>query len=215
MGFKSHKHLIILFLAFAATILGYAWFIHSAYFAGFQLWAQSNIFLYVSLLVLIKVVGIIWPPIPGGVLTLGSIPVLGWQVAYASDLAGSVIGSSVAYFLAKKYGQNLMKKLFDADAIAKIMKIKIKPKREIESIFLLRIFGGNVVEVICYGAGILGVGFRNFFIGTVLSHLALGIPVFYFAGGIFDRNRILVNFVFVASTMLIFYKLRHRYFEYA
>ena len=111
MKLKTHKHVIVLIAAFAATVILYVWFLHSRYFDGFKFWSQNNIWLYIPLLAFMKIIGIVWPPIPGGVFTLGSIPVLGWLSAYLTDLAGSIVGSSIAFFLAKKYGQNFMKRI--------------------------------------------------------------------------------------------------------
>ena len=110
MTVKNHKHLLALFVFGFGTLIFYLWFIKSPHFSGFVAWSQQNIILYYFVLVVLKIVGIIWPPIPGGLLTLGSIPVLGWPLAYSADFLGSMIGSTAAYFLAKKYGLGFMKK---------------------------------------------------------------------------------------------------------
>lgn len=196
------------------TLIFYLWFIHSPYFAGFVVWAQKNLLIYFSVLLFIKIAGIVWPPIPGGLLTLGSIPVLGWPLAYSADFIGSMIGSSAAYFLARKYGLDFMKKIFDEDTIEKITKVRIKPHREIESIFLFRFFGGTIIEVICYGAGLLRVRYSNYLIATVLSHMALGIPAFYLTRNILVGRGILINLSLAILMVILFFKLKHRYFEY-
>jgi len=214
LNLKTHKHLLVLLIFGWATIFFYLWFAKSPYFSVFLNWAQQHLILYVSVLILLKIVGIIWPPLPGGLFTLGSIPVLGWPLAYAADFVGSAIGSSVAYFIAKKYGKNFVAKIFDEDSLEKINRVRIKPNREIESIFLLRIFGGNIIEVICYGAGLLGVRFKNYLIASLLSHLALGIPIFYLAQDFFSGQRVLINLALVGFAALLFYKLKHRYFEF-
>lgn len=214
MTIKNHKHLLILFFFSFGTLAFYLWFINSFYFAGFLVWSQKNIVFYYSTLALLKVVGIVWPPLPGGLLTLGSIPVLGWPLAYSADFLGSIIGSTIAYFLARKYGLNFMKKIFDEDTIGKLTKVRIKPHREIESLFLFRFFGGTIIEVICYGAGLLKVRFSNYLIATILSHIALGVPAFYLTRNILAGRGILINLLLVTVTVILFLKLRHRYFEY-
>lgn len=101
MKLKTHKHIIILVVAAVVTLIFYLWFVNSPYFAGFKIWSQSNLAVYISVLLLIKIFGIIWPPIPGGIFTLASVPVLGWKLAFAVDYSGSLIGSSIAFFIAK------------------------------------------------------------------------------------------------------------------
>lgn len=196
------------------TLIFYLWFIKSPYFGGFVSWSQKNLIIYFSVLLLIKITGIVWPPIPGGLLTLGSIPVLGWPLAYCADLLGSFIGSSIAYFLARRYGLGFMRKIFDEDMIMKIQKVRVKPHREIESIFLFRFFGGTIIEVICYGAGLLRVRFSNYLIATVLSHMALGIPAFYLTHNILAGRGILINLSLALIFVIIFYTFKERYFEY-
>lgn len=214
MKIKNHKHLFALFFFGFGTLVFYLWFINSPYFSGFLAWSQQNLILYYAVLLSIKIIGIVWPPIPGGLLTLGSIPVLGWPLAYSADFFGSMIGSTTAYFLARKYGLDFMKKIFDEDTIEKLKRVRIKPRREIESIFLFRIFGGTIIEVICYGAGLLKVRFRNYLIAITLSHIALGVPAFYLTRNILAGRGILINLSLFGFAVLLFYKLKHRYFEY-
>ena len=211
--FKTHKHIIILAVAALATLLFYLWFVRSTYFEGFKIWSQSNLVIYISALLVIKILGIVWPPIPGGIFTLASVPILGWKLAYGVDLLGSAIGSSMAFFIARKWGWQFLRKIFDDAALAKIKRVKIKKEREFETIFLMRIFGGTIVEVVCYGAGVLDVGYGNYLFATILSHLPLGIPLFYAAGSILNGNGAVLSLVFLAFAVLLFYKFKNRYFE--
>ncbi len=214
MDKKSLYYVFAFVLAFVGTIALYWWFKDSVYFDGFTLWASSNALLLGVSLVVIKIIGIVWPPLPGAVFTLASIPFLGWFLAYLLDLIGSLLGSSIAYWLGRKYGFPFLKKLFGDDLVKRVKKFKIRPKREIESVFLLRVFGGGVLlEIVSYASGLLSISYRNFLIGSILSHMLIGIPVYYFVGSLFDgRNLILV----VASAVvfvLLFWKFRNRYLE--
>lgn len=214
MKFRTQRHIIILAAAALATLIFYLWFVRSPYFEGFKLWSQSNITAYVSVLLLIKILGIVWPPIPGGIFTLASVPILGWPLAYVVDLVGSAIGSSAAFFIARKWGWEFMKKIFDDSTLIKIRRLKIKKEREFESIFLMRIFGGTIVEVVCYGAGVLGVGFGNYLLASVLSHLPFGILLFFAADNILNGKGALLSLILLGFAVILFYKLNHRYFEY-
>ena len=78
----------------------------------------------------------------------------------------------------------------------------------------MRFFGGTIIEVVCYGAGVLGVGFQNYLIATALAHSVLGVPVFYIAGSILNGKGAFLSILFLCVAFVIFYKLKHRYFEY-
>lgn len=210
---KDYKHILFFTAAMAATLAAYFWFIKTPYFEIFKSWSQENFKLYFSILVFIKTVGIIWPPLPGGILTLGSIPILGWLPAYLSDLLGSILGASGAYLIARKWGYHFIKKIFDEITIEKIRKIKIKKHREIEAIFFFRIFGGTIVEAVCYAAGILNINYLNFLIGTVSSHAALGLPFYFFTNNLFEGKNFIINLILIAIFIPWALIAKKRYFE--
>ncbi|MEK7114944.1 MAG: VTT domain-containing protein [Patescibacteria group bacterium] len=213
MEIKNYKHLYLLAFLIIITIIAYTWLLNSEYFEHFLNWSRQNIILFYSVLIFLKIFGIVWPPLPGGLLTIGSIPIIGWQGAYIADITGGIIGSSIAFFIAKKWGYKFLHKIFDQVIIDRIKQIKIKPKHEIESVTVFRIFGGSIVEMVCYGAGILGIKYRNFLIGTVLSHLIIGLPFYYLVGGIIGKENVLFNLVLIAIFIPLFFFARNRYFE--
>ena len=72
------------------TLLAYFLFTKSPYFEPFKVWTESNIVLFTIFLFTIKVTGIVWPPLPGGIFVLGSIPLIGWFNAYLIDFAATL-----------------------------------------------------------------------------------------------------------------------------
>lgn len=212
MNIKSYKHLIIIFAGILVTGLGYLWFYGSPYFEQLSVWAQSHLIALSVALVFIKIIGIIWPPIPGGIFTLGAIPVLGWSHAYLLDLLGSVIGSSIAFWIAQRWGINFLQKIFDQKTIEKIQTIRVHKHREIEAVFVFRLFGSNIVELVCYAAGLLKVSYKNYIIATLLAHMAGGLPFYYFAGELFQGRNIFINIIFVLTAVVLFMIFKKRYF---
>ena len=63
---------------------------------------QSNLILFVPTIIILKALGIIYPPMPGIAFTLASIPLVGWELAYLMDLVGNLIGVTSAFYLGKK-----------------------------------------------------------------------------------------------------------------
>lgn len=213
MEIKSYKHIIYFLVGIVVTLSLYGWFVTSPYFLDFKTWSEGNKFLLGGVLIFVKAVGIIWPPIPGGFLTVGSIPVLGWWESYLADFIGSMIGASVAFFISRKYGEKLLTKIFDESAIKKMHSLKVHRHREVEAVFMFRLFGGSLVEVICYAAGLLKISYKNFLIGSVLSHLVVGLPFFYFAQNLFSGRNILFNIIFVVIVLSLFNFFKNRYFH--
>jgi uncharacterized membrane protein YdjX (TVP38/TMEM64 family) len=211
---KSYKNTIYLFLGVIFTLILYALFYNSPYYAGVLDWSQNHIVLFVILLIAFKVIGIVYPPIPGGTFIIGTIPFLGWFPTYLLDLAGSIIGACIAYFLGSRYGYSVLHRLFDDSVVHKISSVRIKKGKEIEAIFVYRLLlGGTILEGIYYGAGLMHVKFRNFLIGSILSHAVVGIPLFYLVKNAFSIESALIIAIPLLIVFLVFTKLKHRYFE--
>jgi uncharacterized membrane protein YdjX (TVP38/TMEM64 family) len=213
MKIKSYKHIIIFVLFFIFTVWAYVWFAYSPYYQTFVDWALGNLYIFYPLMIVIKAIGIIWPPIPGAVLTIGSIWIIGWIPAYLADFTGSMIGSTIAYYLAKRWGYPILGKILDKKTIDKIRQVKVKKGKELEAIFLFRFFGGTILEIVCYAAGVLNIRYKQFILGSMLSHLLTGIPTFYFVDKITRGNHILINSILLIIAVIIFVFFRKRYFS--
>src|SRR3989338_1077438 len=186
---KNYKSLHIISLGFLVTIVGYVLFSRSPYFDVLQAWVSQRELLYSVVLFIVKVAGIVWPPLPGGIFTFVSIPILGWLHAYMLDFSGSVVGSIIAYFIARRWGLVFVRKIFDEATVAKVQKLRVHKNRELEAVFMFRFFGGSIMELVCYGAGLLKIRFRNFLIASMLSHLAIGLPTYYWVSELFSCRR--------------------------
>jgi len=92
----------VLIFVFVASLALVYWFIKSPYFPVVDAWVKTNMVLYVFALFIYKFIGVLFPPIPAGTLTLASIPFLGWFGAYMVDMAGSIFGGMFAYLLKRK-----------------------------------------------------------------------------------------------------------------
>lgn len=210
----AHRFLILFIGIFLISLTFISWFDKTPYFTEFKIWSSRNLVLYFLILVAVKVVGILWPPLPGGIFTLGSIPILGWEISYFADLTGNLLGSSLAFYLGRKHGLSFLGKLFDKAMLQKIKKIKINKKREFESIVVLKTFTGSIfLEAICYAAGLLKVNFKNFFIASLISHVIVGIPVYYFAQKIVVSENFFTSALSILIVVPLFWKLKQRYFE--
>ena len=214
MNKKSQVYIITLGAGIILTFAAYFWFVRSPYFEPFKVWTESNIVLFYIVLFSIKVTGIVWPPLPGGIFVLGSIPIIGWFNAYLIDFTATLVASSIAYVLGRKYGMPLVKKIVDEEMVKKMEKIKVKQKRELETIFLIRTLGGAVVvEVVAYASGLFRIGYRNFMFGTVLSHIVVVVPAYYFFGNIISGQNVIISLISVVLLLILFTKFKGRYLE--
>lgn len=211
---NSQVYSFLFILLFFFTFVFFYWFIKSIYFIPLQIWVSANTFSYIVVLYLVKTIGILWPPIPAGLFTLASIPLIGWLNAYLVDLAGSISGGVVAYYLGKRYGIKFLEKIFDQNVLTKIRSLKIKKGKEIEAVFIYRILlGTTILEAVYYGAGLLKINFTKFLIGAILSHIVVGVPSFIFTQNIFGGKDLFITVTLIVISIFVVFKTKGRYFE--
>ncbi len=212
MKLTASRLLSIGFLAitFAATIATYVWFIRSPYFGEFMKWARTHGTELLVALVIWKIAAIVWPPIPGSIVTFGAIPVVGWVPAYLADFTGSTIGSAIAYWIAYRWGTRFVAHLLGKSTAEKLQSFQVPRDREFEAVFVFRIMGAGLVEAICYAGGLLRVRFDRFMLAITLSHLVLGLPAFYLGRDLF-QGRFWTSALLVIAFAATILFLRKRY----
>lgn len=214
MLLKKKRNLIFISLVWILSILGYVWLIKQPFSQAISWFAQTHKLLLFIALVLIKITGLVWPPLPGGVFNLAVIPFLGWQLAYLSDLSGTIIGALIDYYLAKKWGYKLLDKIFNENTVNKIKRLKVKTSRQTEFSFMMTLSSRLLLtEISYYAAGLLKVNFWKFLAGAIGSHLLLGIPGYYFAGVLFQANKIYLGVLGWIVLVPLWIKIKNRYFE--
>lgn len=142
--------------------------------------AQSHVMAYLFVLLILKIMGIIYPPLPSAVFTITAIPLIGWKLAYVMDILGSAIGATSAYYLGKKYGECILKKVIGITLSNKIRAIKLKQKNQLESAIVLRLASGGLLsDGLAWGASLIGFTYVPFIAGYLISHIATTLPVFF------------------------------------
>jgi uncharacterized membrane protein YdjX (TVP38/TMEM64 family) len=211
---KSVFYLVLtLLIAWLTGVLMWR-FMQGEAFQTYLHWAQSNLFLYVGMLVFLKLLSVIYPPLPSSILTLSAIPILGWFGAYLVDYSGSILGSSISYWIGYQYGIPVLSKILEKSTVEKLSKVRIKKGKEIEGVIVLRVLtGATLIEAVNYGAGLLKVPYKKFLAGFLISHPLLGIPTFYVVRNVLEQQNLLATVVFIGLSIGLLYILRNRYFE--
>lgn len=197
-------------ITFAATIVAYVWFIRSPHFVTFMKWARTHETELLVALVVWKVAAIVWPPIPGSLVTFGAIPILGWFPAYLADFTGTAIGSAIAYWIAYHWGTKFVAHILGKSTADKLQSFQVPADREFEAVFVFRILGAGMVEAICYAGGLLRIRFDKFMLAILLSHAVLGLPAFYLGRDLF-QGRFWTSALLLLTFIVFVVFLRKRY----
>lgn len=208
--YKTLLHLVIIFVLFTTV---YYVFESSYYFDNFVEWAGQNFVLLCVVLFILRAAAIIWPPISAVVILYGMIPVIGWLPVLIIDYLGEVVGSLVAYLIARKYGEKLLTKMFDEQTIHKIKSVKIKEGNEFEMLMLMRFIGWTFFDLVCYGAGILKVKFTAFLWSTLLANLIISSVSIFFVYNLLSPDNFYINAILLVIGIAFFWKIKGRYLE--
>ncbi|NCN06926.1 MAG: hypothetical protein GW946_03750 [Candidatus Pacebacteria bacterium] len=175
---------------------------------------QQNLLIYLPAIFVAKILGLIIPIIPGGLFTLTAIPVIGWLPAYLIDIAGSFVAANIAYSISARYGTNIIGRIFGQKILKKLASIKIKPTREVETSFMLRLAGtGMLSDALIWGAPLLKLSRWKFLIGYHLAHIVTTAPLFYLTGQAVSLNQAAYLIPIALASITLLFVLKGRYFE--
>ena len=175
---------------------------------------QKNLFVYLVSLFLIKIVSIIYPPLPGVAFTIASIPFIGWQIAYIIDIVGSIAGATAAYHLGKRYGFPILVRVAGRVIADRVVRIKLKQRNQFEAAIFLRLASGGLLsDGMAWGASLIGFRYPTFIAGYTVSHIITTMPIFYFVSASISFNSWVVVALAAISAWIVIYKLKGRYFE--
>ncbi len=130
---------------------------------GLGIWAPV---IYVFLQALQIVIFVL----PGEITQIAAGWVFGFGWGSALSVIGAVVGSSVAFGLARRFGPPLVHGLAGAATVARFDKLMQSP-RFIGSLFLLLLIPGIPKDILCYVAGLSALKFWPFIVIGTLARL--------------------------------------------
>lgn len=156
--------------SFIALTIILSLFILLSYFAQkniglFRNASEDSGFLLILIYILLVILAIVVAPIS----TISILPIAsglwGWFYAALYSVAGWLIGSIIAFSIARKYGKPLVKNLMNLDRIEKIEKIMPKSNLFFGLIFLRMVIP---VDILSYALGLFTKVRKETFIITTL-----------------------------------------------
>ena len=110
---------------------------------------------------LIQIVQVVFPVIPGGASCLVGVLAFGPIEGFIYNYVGLTLGSIVSFFLSRNFGLPLINKLFKKETVDEYLGY-VRTKK-FEKIFFFGIFlPGAPDDLLCYIAGISGLTFFRF-----------------------------------------------------
>lgn len=164
---KSKSKLILNIL----TIIGIVAVIFFIYFAVKERWFLDNEILLTKIksfgllaplcFILIQMVQVVLPVIPGGASCLVGVMAFGAVGGFIYNYVGLVLGSICSFLLSRKFGMSIINKLFKEKDIKKALD-KINNSKYDLIFFLIILLPGLPDDLFCYISGITKMSLKKF-----------------------------------------------------
>lgn len=160
-------------------------------------------------LILWRILGIIVPAIPAGVVSFAVVPLFGWQLTYLYTLIGILIGTSLSFWLARRFREPLVARFLPLQKIHKL-EDSLSHKKRFVAVVALRLFTVPVMDFSSYIAGLTKISFGKFFLATIIASIP-DIGIFYFGEELYKR--VFGKSIAIAVAMLFFIGLAYFLFR--
>lgn len=164
---KSKSKLILNIL----TIIGIVAVIFFIYFAVKERWFLDNEILLTKIksfgllaplcFIIIQIVQVVLPVIPGGASCLVGVMAFGAVRGFIYNYVGLVLGSICSFLLSRKFGMSIINKLFKEKDIKKALD-KINNSKYDLIFFLIILLPGLPDDLFCYISGITKMSLKKF-----------------------------------------------------
>ncbi len=112
-----------------------------------------------------RILAIVIPPLPGGLISIALIPVFGWWKSFIYTSISVLVGSTIAFFLARRYREPFVKKFVPLKQLHEWQE-KISEKKQFWAFLGIRFATGSIMDYISYIAGLSKISFKNFILAT-------------------------------------------------
>lgn len=164
------------------------------------------------LLIVWRILGVIFPALPAGVISFAVVPIFGWLHTYIYTLLGILIGTSVAFFLARIFREKLVERFMTLKKIHKL-ESEISKKKQFLAIVAIRLFTVPVMDFSSYIAGLTKISYKKFVLATAIASVP-DIFIFYIGEEaykkIFGKSIVIavISLLIIASLYYILRKYR-------
>jgi uncharacterized membrane protein YdjX (TVP38/TMEM64 family) len=108
--------------------------------------------------------------------------VWGWKLGTLYGMAGGMLGATISFFIGRFVGEGLLQKFGRAGQIVE----KQVSHAGLKTMLVVRLIPGPPFAVWNYGAGVAGVKFSDYFLGTLLGTLPAHAIFAYSADALFN-----------------------------
>ena len=160
------------------------------------------------ILILWRFIGVVIPPIPAGLLAFALIPVLGWVWVYVYSFIGLLLGACVAFFLARRYREPIVKQFVPLQDFNK-WEGRLSKTTEFWGFLVIRLTTGAIMDFVSYLAGLTKLRFDKFFVATVISLIPSAVGYYLGEQSYKQMNTEHPLLTFIVFVVIVFFVVKY------
>ena len=144
-------------------------------------------------IILLRFISIVIPALPSTAYSLLAGALLGFQQGIVVIILADLLACSTAFFLSRRYGRSLVKKLVGERFMFRVEKLS---KRHLERNFFLMtgFLMTGLFDFVCYGVGLTSIRWTRFAPALVISIVLSDPPIVALGAGLLDGGKIILGF---------------------
>lgn len=199
MKIKSTKFLELAFIG--GTIALAIWFIHQFGIEQIRQNVSQLGILAPVLVLLLRLTSIVIPVLPGTAYSVIAGALFGFWTGLAIIAIADLVACITNFFIAKRYGHDLVQKLVREQFMDKVNQLSHKYLER--NFFLLTgVMMTGVFDFVCYAVGLTQMSWRTFLGALGLSIIIAKPPIVALGAGIFEGGRLLFGVALLGMFVL-------------
>lgn len=202
---NKKKTIIYSFIFFALIILIILFYEPINYYLNnydeFKLFLKSKGKAAIIIIFLLQIFQVIVAFIPSDIINLTSGYILGAPLGFLVAYSGLIIGTILAFYIARFFGKNIVTKLVKKDTLDKIS-AKVNSSLSIPNIFILSIIPFMPRDILVYALGLTDIKPKKFLITYSLARIPL-VFILTFTGNTLYQNDDFIFYFFIISMIIL------------
>jgi len=152
--------------------------------------------------IIIRSLGVIFPPIPGIILDAVGIYFFGWKLGFVYAEIGVVGGAMVAFLIARRCREPVVRRFVTLQKLH-AWEDTVSERKKFWSLVGLRLITGPLLfDYVNYVAGLTKINPLKFLVTTIIGSLPVMIPIYYFGDKLLSHSIYLI-ITFITVVLII------------
>ena len=155
--------------------------------------------------IIVRILPIVIPPIPGLLIDVIGIAVFGWFYGFILAEIAVVTASMISFYIGRKFREPLLGKFISIKKIHE-WEDKLSEKEKFWALISLRFISSPFFDIINYVAGLTKIKASTYLFATIIVTAPLGFIIYYFGGIVLNTPLILISGIVLLIPIIIWYK---------